>query len=113
MVPIVYGGANYSLFAPPRSYIDALDFDTPWDLAEYLNRLMKNPREYSEYFAWKRYYKIDVSVRHVPCNLCEFLHRQTEPRTRNSLSDWYSKSRCPLQQFLRHYDYLARSIFKD
>ncbi|XP_017758009.1 PREDICTED: alpha-(1,3)-fucosyltransferase C-like [Eufriesea mexicana] len=113
VVPIVYGGANYSLFAPPRSYIDALDFDTPRDLAEYLKKLMQNPRAYGEYFAWKRYYKIDNSVRHVSCNLCEFLHRQREPRMQNSLSDWYSRSKCPLQEFLRYHDYLQRSILKD
>jgi hypothetical protein len=28
-VSVVFGGLNYSLFAPPHSYINARDFQTP------------------------------------------------------------------------------------
>ncbi|EFX82223.1 hypothetical protein DAPPUDRAFT_302634 [Daphnia pulex] len=38
-VPVVFGGANYSLFAPPHSFINARDFQTPKLLAEYLVKL--------------------------------------------------------------------------
>ena len=39
MIPIVYGGANYSQIAPRHSYIDALEFK-PEKLAEYLKQLL-------------------------------------------------------------------------
>ncbi|CAL4240892.1 unnamed protein product, partial [Meganyctiphanes norvegica] len=37
VVPVVMGGADYKLKAPPHSYIDALDFQSPKHLADYLN----------------------------------------------------------------------------
>ena len=38
MVPVVYGGADYSQYAPPHSYIDARKFK-PKQLAAYLKVL--------------------------------------------------------------------------
>ncbi len=49
IIPIVYGGANYSQLAPPHSYINALDF-TPETLAQYLKILDANDTLYNEYF---------------------------------------------------------------
>jgi alpha-1,3-fucosyltransferase len=36
VVPVVYGGANYSLYAPPHSYINVDDFATVEQLGEHL-----------------------------------------------------------------------------
>ena len=36
MVPVVFGGGNYSAIAPPNSYIDASKFGTPKALAHHL-----------------------------------------------------------------------------
>jgi alpha-1,3-fucosyltransferase len=36
VVPVVYGGANYSLYAPPHSYINLDDFQSVDHLAQYL-----------------------------------------------------------------------------
>ncbi|XP_076245529.1 alpha-(1,3)-fucosyltransferase C isoform X2 [Calliopsis andreniformis] len=113
VVPIVYGGANYSIFAPPGSYIDALDYDTPEELAKYLNWLMDHPRMYKKYFEWKKYYRIDKSTQRAACNLCEFLHEKREPQIYEKLSDWYSKSKCPLQRFLYHVPFLMGSALKN
>jgi hypothetical protein len=41
VVPVVYGGANYSRIAPPHSYIDARQFE-PKQLANYLKKLDAN-----------------------------------------------------------------------
>ncbi|KAL1420687.1 hypothetical protein MTO96_004431 [Rhipicephalus appendiculatus] len=59
VIPVVFGGANYSEIAPPRSYIDALSFQSPKHLAEYLVRLSKNYTEYAAYFAWKEHFDVD------------------------------------------------------
>ena len=112
VVPIVYGGANYSHFAPPRSYINVFDFDTPKDLARYLKRLIMNPLEYSRYFEWKRHYAIDGGARHAACNLCKVLHEKRETRMYKPLSDWYSRSRCPLQNFLLSQNYVSGNTLK-
>lgn len=115
VVPIVYGGANYSVLAPPGSYINALDYDSPKELADHLKALMKNPREYAKYFRWKRYYKINKGSRRAACNLCEFLHKRStaEPRRYSPLTDWYSRGKCPLQRYLDYEDYVTGAILKE
>ncbi|XP_033341191.2 alpha-(1,3)-fucosyltransferase C isoform X2 [Megalopta genalis] len=113
LVPIVYGGANYSVFAPPGSYIDALDFDSPKELAKYLKALMKNRREYAKYFEWKKHYRVDRSSRRAACNLCEFLHEQLEPRSYKFLSQWYSLYKCPLQEVMGAATYLTGGMLKN
>ncbi|XP_076658267.1 alpha-(1,3)-fucosyltransferase C isoform X2 [Halictus rubicundus] len=113
LVPIVYGGANYSVFAPPGSYIDALDFDSPEELAKYLKALMKNRHEYAKYFEWKKYYRIGESSRRAACNLCEFLHKQPGPsRTYKFLSLWYSWLKCPLQKLMATEKYATGAMLK-
>ena len=47
------GGSDYTNKAPPNSYINVLDFETPKNLADYLIRLAKNETEYQQYFWWK------------------------------------------------------------
>jgi alpha-1,3-fucosyltransferase len=78
MIPVVYGGANYSQLASPHSYIDALEF-TPEKLAEYLMRLDANDTLYNEYFWWKDHYQVEAGVeqmsRHGFCDLCKKLHQ--------------------------------------
>jgi alpha-1,3-fucosyltransferase len=49
-VPVVYGLAPYDTLAPPHSYINALDFPTAEDLADYLLYLDSNDTAYNEYF---------------------------------------------------------------
>lgn len=115
VVPIVYGGANYNIFAPPGSYINALDYDSPKELADHLKTLMKNPQEYAKYFRWKRYYKINKSSRSAACNLCEFLHKRStaEPSWYSPLSNWYSWGKCPMQFYLNNQKYATGAILKE
>ncbi|KAJ8687799.1 hypothetical protein QAD02_023593 [Eretmocerus hayati] len=94
-VPVVYGGADYKKIAPPKSYIDALDFDSPKDLAYYLIDLSKNLTRYGEYFEWKKRYKIVNPVKRVVCDLCKLINKSG--RKTYTVSEWYNSSRCPLQ----------------
>jgi alpha-1,3-fucosyltransferase len=77
MVPIVYGGADYSQHAPPHSYIDARKFK-PKELAAYLKILDADDSLYSEYFWWKDHYRLEFisenTSRHGFCGLCQKLH---------------------------------------
>jgi alpha-1,3-fucosyltransferase len=77
IVPVVYGGANYTQCAPPHSYIDARKFK-PKELATHLKLLDANDTLYNEYFWWKDYYRVEYSeedmTRHGFCDLCQKLH---------------------------------------
>lgn len=74
VVPIVYGGADYSRFLPPGSYIDGRKQHV-MELAATINRLMNSPKDYLEYFRWKPHYTYHESISNENvCNLCEALH---------------------------------------
>lgn len=53
-VPVFYGTSNIADFAPPHSYINAMDFGNAKELAEYLEYLDKNDKEYEGYLEWKK-----------------------------------------------------------
>ena len=79
IIPIVYGGANYSTMAPPNSVIDIKDHPNPADMAKYLKSLGQNGKRYSEYLAWKSQgYSIDLDHKPIMttafCRLCQILH---------------------------------------
>jgi alpha-1,3-fucosyltransferase len=65
IIPIVLGRANYSKFAPSKSYIDVRDFQSIGQLAEYLKYLDKNETAYAEYFEWKHYFQVIVDFKNV------------------------------------------------
>ncbi|XP_049878441.1 alpha-(1,3)-fucosyltransferase C-like isoform X3 [Pectinophora gossypiella] len=77
VVPIVRGGANYSRFLPPGSYLDSQEYSTK-QLAAKMNFLMNSPLEYLEYFKWKSSYKYrDDAYKDAVCSFCEMLNNQT------------------------------------
>ncbi|KAL1425814.1 hypothetical protein MTO96_018797 [Rhipicephalus appendiculatus] len=85
LVPVVFGGANYSERAPPHSYIDALSFESPESLAEYLRELSDNYTEYASYFKWKESYEIEWVD--AFCKLCTKLHNRAEVQRVSSYDD--------------------------
>ena len=99
IVPIVYGGANYSRIAPPHSFIDARQYK-PQQLAEYLKLLDANDALYSEYSAWKQHYVVtDAGLpqmgRYGFCDLCRKLHQDKEPDTcLNIAAYWGTTETC-------------------
>lgn len=111
VVPIVYGGADYSAYAPPHSYINAADFESPKALADYLFLLDRNPRLYSKYFDWKKDWQMSKLVISSDswCRLCEKLN---EPSQENSfkiyqdIAGWlYDKVPClPGTSVMAKYD---------
>jgi alpha-1,3-fucosyltransferase len=104
MVPVVYGGANYSQIAPLHSYINAFDF-TPEKLAQYLKKLDENDSLYNEYFWWKDHYRVEAGIdqraSHGFCDLCKKLHQdegviKSYPEL---VSEWHPKTQCSLQSW--------------
>ncbi|EUB56139.1 Glycoprotein 3-alpha-L-fucosyltransferase A [Echinococcus granulosus] len=64
MVPIVLGAykEDYESVLPPYSYINVDDFKSISELVQYLLYLDRNDTAYAEYFAWKEYGDIYVSL---------------------------------------------------
>ncbi|XP_043223002.1 alpha-(1,3)-fucosyltransferase C-like [Amphibalanus amphitrite] len=95
VVPVVLGGANYSSFAPPGSYIDALKY-TPEELAKYLLKLDKDDAAYNAYFNWKGKYKNVEKISYKKssfCDLCKYLHSD-KTKIYTSMQKWWVKGQC-------------------
>ncbi|XP_012162774.1 uncharacterized protein LOC101451489 [Ceratitis capitata] len=101
LVPVVFGGANYSNFAPPNSYINARDFASMRELAEYLLYLDKNPTEHIKYFAWHDWYGI-LKVELDFLEVCHFLQKEKEKKTfppakwqkSKTVMSWLNANKC-------------------
>ncbi|XP_042882814.1 alpha-(1,3)-fucosyltransferase C-like [Penaeus japonicus] len=74
IVPVVWGGANYSRFLPPNSFIDARKYH-PKELAALLLRLSRDPVAYSKYHLWRGFWEVRVGG--SLCDLCHRLHTDT------------------------------------
>lgn len=89
VIPIVYGGGNYSAVAPSRSHINVQDYPDVESLAKYLKSLEDNVDEYLKYFEWKRHYRI-TDENPVVCKLCEMLSNPNqEQKTYEDVIDWW------------------------
>lgn len=98
IVPIVLDlHGNHKQYAPPHSYINALDFASVKDLADYLILLDNNDMLYRQYFWWKGHYEIHERQHFERglCHLCTLLHRPQAPKVYQDLDDWwYNQSTC-------------------
>ncbi|XP_057367386.1 alpha-(1,3)-fucosyltransferase C-like [Daphnia carinata] len=89
-VPIFLGGADYSHFAPPHSYINARDFESPKALADYLMLLDKSDNLYAKYLDWKKDYYVSVPDFYGWCELCRMAHDTTLPRkVYHDIKQWW------------------------
>ena len=55
IVPVVLGGVGHEKYAPKSAFINALDYETPEQLAKYLLYLNSNETAYNAFFSWKRW----------------------------------------------------------
>lgn len=116
-LPIVRG-AQESYFQKntiPHSFINAQNFKSPKELANYLNYLNQNETAYLEYFNWKveLYKRLKINsnshnvvvdtwnvsteyhLREPFCKMCSLLHNETYLNSNTNrvwkLSDWFGK----------------------
>lgn len=97
IVPVVMGGGSYSRDTPPKSSINALDFDSPKALADYLIKVNKNDTLYNEYLQWKSKYMIEYGIfSFTMCNICSLLHNPDQPRKvyENFTKWWVHDAKC-------------------
>ena len=98
---------HHARAAPAHSFINALDFPTVRDLADYLIQLDKNDTLYNEYFWWKKHYRVRNSnpFRHHQyktfCSLCAALHDPSltssfrsspQPKVYDDMKVWWKDS---------------------
>ena len=94
VVPIVYGGPDYTDHAPPRSFINAADFKSQINLAEYLALLDRNEALYMEYFQWKKHYAVVRSPMKGWCDLCAKLNdpeQEAETKSYEDVAGWWMR----------------------
>lgn len=100
IIPILFNGVkNPTIFLPPKSYIDANDFDTPEDLVKYLRYLMDNPHEYIKYFWWKEHYtsKPFLFFHQAYCELCQKMNDESYLLQKHQYADinsWFRDGTC-------------------
>ncbi|KAJ2941171.1 hypothetical protein O0L34_g10405 [Tuta absoluta] len=98
-MPVVYGGADYSRFLPPGSYIDA-GAQEPYVTASMMVDLVKNnsKQKYYDCFRWHNdyIYRESQDVADV-CYLCKLLNLQKYSTVKKNLRQWWHpnyKERC-------------------
>ena len=108
IVPIVYGGADYSAYAPRHSYIHVGDFKSPKALADYLWLLYENDELYLRYFEWKKFYEVLPRPTKGWCDLCEKLNDPNQQlKIYEDLKNWWFHREIPCvdgKYFLRHLE---------
>lgn len=91
VVPVVYGEADYRAYAPSGSYINARDFSSPKELAEYLWLLHTHDHLYQSYYAWNEDYVVDRFPNDGWCSLCEMLHKPVEAQAYSDIYKWWTE----------------------
>ncbi|KAJ2941164.1 hypothetical protein O0L34_g10398 [Tuta absoluta] len=80
VVPVVYGGADYSRFLPPGSFIDGSKL-TAEDIAFRMVSSMVRHDLYQKYFTWKEHYSFHKADPIINlCSLCEALDDEANTR---------------------------------
>lgn len=101
IVPITYGGADYSKISPPNSVIDVSKFGSVRELAEYIKTLDENPEKYLSYFEWKKDYVVKRDSQATLCNLCKKLNEPVVHKSYNNIKAWWKNDMCKLGNKLR------------
>jgi len=99
VIPISFGGGqdtNDYYFMPKKSYINAFDYQTPKELADFLIKLKSDVNEYSSYFWWKPYYRTWLGRwKKAHCEICDQLHENKVSQTYKDIKDWWvTQSKC-------------------
>nr|CAJ42062.1 alpha 1,3-fucosyltransferase [Drosophila simulans] len=101
VIPVVFGGADYSRILPPHSYVDANRFKSVEELAQYMKLVVADPDLYVSYFWWRSHYRLAYSSPF--CDLCAKLHAPAfghKTQFYDDIQSWWFNS-CRLQSRIR------------
>ena len=85
VIPIVLGGADYTKFLPPDTYLDVRNFKSAQHLATYLYNLANRTSSYVDYLIRKRL-MIRLKVENPMCTLCRYAHANLNARRQVDLA---------------------------
>lgn len=109
-IPIVYGLADYAKWLPKSAYINALDFQSPKHLVDYLIYLSQNKTAYNSYFKWKKYIRFTDNEYKSFCDMCIKLHLEDYFGVKQSVVEdleWDSVGNCKSPVFEKDRFHLA------
>ncbi|KAK7479885.1 hypothetical protein BaRGS_00028875 [Batillaria attramentaria] len=96
-IPIVSGGADYSKFAIPNSYIDYDNFSSVEELVDHILRVSSDRDLYNSYFEWMNHYAVVRTPVANWCQICEALHdKGRQPQVYSDLVGWMGQDSCPM-----------------
>jgi hypothetical protein len=87
IIPIMRGGANYSIFSPPKSYINTEDFLSIEQLSKYLEMVEKDKNLQRNFLHWKKHYKSSYPIENWRNNLCNICQRLNNPMKYSRIYD--------------------------
>lgn len=87
IVPVVFGGANYTKILPPGSYIDASRMD-PQSLAIELIKIANNRNLYLKFFEWRKFHFVEFPT--LFCEVCEKIQLDRIESSKRIISKWKS-----------------------
>ena len=92
VVPVVMGAplGDYKAVLPPNSFIHVDEFASIKDLGEYLQQLAEDKKRYSEYFTWKRQWKVKLYTdwRERLCKICSQYNSLPQQKVYTDLEAW-------------------------
>ncbi|KAL1783809.1 galactoside 3(4)-L-fucosyltransferase-like [Sigmodon hispidus] len=91
-VPVVLGPSrkNYECFLPPDAFIHVDDFQSPKDLALYLQELNRDSLSYQRYFRWRETLRPRLgSMALAFCKACRELQKDHRYQTVPSVASWF------------------------
>ncbi|XP_048730605.1 alpha-(1,3)-fucosyltransferase C-like [Ostrea edulis] len=87
VIPIMRGGANYSIFSPPKSYINTRDFSSIEHLSKYLESVEKDKSLQHNFLNWKEYYDSSYPIENWRNNMCNICQRLNNPMKYSRIYD--------------------------
>ncbi|CAF0879244.1 unnamed protein product [Adineta ricciae] len=96
IVPVVYGGANYTRYVPESAFIDTRKFPSAKELSQRLIQIRNNITLYQEYFRWKENIIWDGFTNFFTpfCDLCLRLHLDNTSNIIGNINRWWTKDQC-------------------
>ena len=91
LITVVLGGADYSAFTAPETYLDVRNFTSPRRLAEFMRYLDMRTDLYVDYLMRKRSMVRQKHGAHR-CELCNYLHKNLHLSQRTQLDQVWNQT---------------------
>ncbi|CAH2087268.1 unnamed protein product [Euphydryas editha] len=92
-VPVVYGGANYSRFLPPGSYLDGRELGAK-ELVNQMIDAVNNMTKYYDFFRWTNHYVYENRIQaNEICKFCEIMNDErkiSDMSVRDDFRRWWN-----------------------